>query len=157
MNKLFTRFTVLLFFSLIFITHSGFAQNKKDKNHGPKTNKQQDVSNNFVPNDRVLRNLDSSKLGIISSHMQSSYRQKCPPGLAKKNNGCLPPGQAKKYSIGQPLPSDVVYWEVPRDIQFYLPPPPPATQYIWVDQDLLLISAATRKVLDAVSLFSAVQ
>ncbi|MEO7365446.1 MAG: hypothetical protein ABIW03_03920 [Sphingomicrobium sp.] len=26
----------------------------------------------------------------------------CPPGLAKKNNGCLPPGQAKKlYSVGQ--------------------------------------------------------
>jgi hypothetical protein len=26
----------------------------------------------------------------------------CPPGLAKKNNGCLPPGQAKKlYKVGQ--------------------------------------------------------
>ena len=30
----------------------------------------------------------------------------CPPGLAKKNNGCLPPGQAKKlYNVGQRLPS----------------------------------------------------
>jgi len=28
----------------------------------------------------------------------------CPPGLAKKNNGCLPPGQAAKF-IGQPLAS----------------------------------------------------
>ena len=29
----------------------------------------------------------------------------CPPGLAKKNNGCMPPGQAKKlYNIGQRLP-----------------------------------------------------
>ena len=29
----------------------------------------------------------------------------CPPGLAKKNNGCMPPGQAKKlYSIGQRFP-----------------------------------------------------
>ena len=26
----------------------------------------------------------------------------CPPGLDKKNNGCLPPGQAKKF-VGQPL------------------------------------------------------
>ena len=26
----------------------------------------------------------------------------CPPGLAKKRNGCLPPGQAKKlYNVGQ--------------------------------------------------------
>lgn len=30
----------------------------------------------------------------------------CPPGLAKKNNGCMPPGQAKKaYGIGERLPS----------------------------------------------------
>jgi hypothetical protein len=29
-------------------------------------------------------------------------RGSCPPGLAKKNNGCLPPGQAKKlYDVGQ--------------------------------------------------------
>ena len=29
-------------------------------------------------------------------------RGRCPPGLAKKGNGCLPPGQAKKlYSVGQ--------------------------------------------------------
>lgn len=27
---------------------------------------------------------------------------RCPPGLAKKNNGCTPPGQAKKlYNVGQ--------------------------------------------------------
>ena len=25
----------------------------------------------------------------------------CPPGLAKKRNGCLPPGQAKKLNRGQ--------------------------------------------------------
>ena len=29
-------------------------------------------------------------------------RGHCPPGLAKKGNGCLPPGQAKKlYNVGQ--------------------------------------------------------
>lgn len=25
----------------------------------------------------------------------------CPPGLAKKNNGCMPPGQARKLARGQ--------------------------------------------------------
>jgi hypothetical protein len=30
----------------------------------------------------------------------------CPPGLAKKNNGCMPPGQFKKlFSAGQILPA----------------------------------------------------
>jgi hypothetical protein len=33
----------------------------------------------------------------------------CPPGLAKKNNGCLPPGQAKKLSIGQRYESSYGY------------------------------------------------
>ena len=29
----------------------------------------------------------------------------CPPGLAKKNNGCMPPGQFKKlYNVGQRYP-----------------------------------------------------
>ena len=29
-------------------------------------------------------------------------RGSCPPGLAKRDNGCLPPGQAKKlYNVGQ--------------------------------------------------------
>ncbi len=37
-------------------------------------------------------------------HGYSSY-QNCPPGLAKKHNGCLPPGQAKKrYDVGQRYP-----------------------------------------------------
>ena len=31
----------------------------------------------------------------------------CPPGLAKRGNGCMPPGQAKKlYSIGQRYPGN---------------------------------------------------
>jgi hypothetical protein len=28
----------------------------------------------------------------------------CPPGLAKKGNGCMPPGQAKKFALGERLP-----------------------------------------------------
>lgn len=33
----------------------------------------------------------------------------CPPGLAKKHNGCLPPGQAKKlYGRGDHLRGDYV-------------------------------------------------
>jgi hypothetical protein len=44
--------------------------------------------------------------GVISSRYGRLYafnrRGSCPPGLAKKHNGCLPPGQAKKlYDVGQ--------------------------------------------------------
>ena len=46
----------------------------------------------------------------------------CPPGLAKKNNGCLPPGQAKKlYNVGQRWPGNYGYaWnynQVPYDLR----------------------------------------
>ena len=46
----------------------------------------------------------------------------CPPGLAKKNNGCLPPGQAKKlYNIGQRWPGNYGYaWnynQIPYDLR----------------------------------------
>jgi hypothetical protein len=38
----------------------------------------------------------------------------CPPGLAKKNNGCLPPGQAKKFGVGDRLPSYLSRYNVPE-------------------------------------------
>jgi hypothetical protein len=46
----------------------------------------------------------------------------CPPGLAKKNNGCLPPGQAKKlYNVGQRFPlgygTPYGYNQIPYDLR----------------------------------------
>ncbi len=49
----------------------------------------------------------SSRNGVIMTDRYGRQyaldaRGSCPPGLAKKNNGCNPPGQAKKqYDIGQ--------------------------------------------------------
>ncbi len=48
--------------------------------------------------------------------------QGCPPGLAKKNNGCLPPGQAKKlYHVGQRYPlrygNQWNYNQIPYDMR----------------------------------------
>ncbi len=75
---------------------------------------------------------------------------KCPPGLAKKNNGCLPPGQAKKWAAGQPLPSDLKYSRLPPDLLKRLPPPPPEHRYVRIAGDILLIAIGTRMVIDAV-------
>lgn len=39
----------------------------------------------------------------------------CPPGLAKKGNGCLPPGQAKKrFAVGDRLPASYSYYNLPE-------------------------------------------
>jgi len=77
-------------------------------------------------------------------------REFCPPGLAKKNNGCMPPGQAKKYSIGSPLPDDVVFSELPKELLNVLGAPPKGKKYVQVDKDVLLITEGTKLVLDAI-------
>lgn len=65
----------------------------------------------------------------------------CPPGLAKKGNGCLPPGQAKKrWEVGRALPPDLVPLPLPPDLLRRLAPPRPGHQYGWVDGDVLLFS-----------------
>lgn len=62
----------------------------------------------------------------------------CPPGLAKKNNGCLPPGQAKKlWSFGQPLPAGVIYYPLPVALLGQLTPAPSGYEYVRVANDVL--------------------
>jgi len=75
---------------------------------------------------------------------------KCPPGLAKKNNGCQPPGQAKKWLRGQPLPRDVVFYPLPRDISVRIGLPPAGYKYVRVANDILLIAIGTSIVVDAI-------
>lgn len=88
--------------------------------------------------------------GIVYDYYQSQFRSgRCPPGLAKKNNGCMPPGQAKKWRVGRPLPRDVVYYPVPQDLVVRLGPPPGGYQYVRVGGDILLITVGTAMVVDA--------
>lgn len=74
----------------------------------------------------------------------------CPPGLAKKNNGCMPPGQAKKWQVGQPLPRDVVVYTVPYPVVVQLGTPPAGYKYVRVASDILLIAIGTSMVIDAI-------
>jgi Ni/Co efflux regulator RcnB len=74
----------------------------------------------------------------------------CPPGLAKKGNGCLPPGQAKKWRQGYALPAGLVYYDVPRSVVVTLGVPPSAYRYVRVASDILLIAVGTSIVVDAI-------
>ncbi|MFZ5798073.1 MAG: hypothetical protein ACOY3O_06545 [Thermodesulfobacteriota bacterium] len=87
---------------------------------------------------------------VIQAYYRDQYRAgTCPPGLAKKNNGCLPPGQAKKWVIGRPLPPDIIVYDLPPVIITQLGPPPPGHRYIRVDSDILLLAVGTSMVIDA--------
>lgn len=94
---------------------------------------------------------------VIHNYLRENYHPAhCPPGLAKKHNGCLPPGIAKKYQLGHSLPDTVEFQPLPTGILVQLHPVP-GYRYVQVDQDVLLIGEATKKVIDAVTLLSAVQ
>lgn len=74
----------------------------------------------------------------------------CPPGLAKKGNGCMPPGQAKKWAVGRPLPRDVIYHDVPQALVIQLERPSAGYRYVRVATDILLIAIGTGMVVDAI-------
>jgi Ni/Co efflux regulator RcnB len=76
--------------------------------------------------------------------------RKCPPGLAKKNNGCLPPGQVH-YQMGQPLPRTVTVYQVPQPVVVLLPVAPPGYRYVRVGNDILLVSPETQLVVDVIA------
>lgn len=66
-----------------------------------------------------------------------------PPGLAKRG-GDLPPGLAKR---GGKLPPGLAK-RLPSDLERRLPPRPAKYRRVVVDNDIVLIDAATNKVLD---------
>ena len=74
----------------------------------------------------------------------------CPPGLAKKGTGCLPPGQAKKWKKGESLPANLMYYELPRSVMLALGVPPQGYKYVRVATDILLIAIGSNMVMDAI-------
>ena len=87
----------------------------------------------------------------VQEYYQSPARGKgCPPGLAKKGNGCIPPGQAKKWARGRPLPHDLVVYDLPPDLRYRLPPPPAGHRYVQLGADVLMIAIGTSMVVDAI-------
>lgn len=91
---------------------------------------------------------------VLREYVLGHYRKNCPPGLAKKNPPCIPPGQAKKFSVGDHLPEGG-YEPLPDYVLDQLTPPQHG-MYVRMDRNVYLITEGTRKVLDAIELFSAV-
>ena len=89
---------------------------------------------------------------VVREYYVKEYQSgHCPPGLAKKHNGCMPPGQAKKWRIGRPLPREVVYYDVPPALVVQIGVPPPGYRYVRVASDILMIAVGTGLVVDAIN------
>lgn len=93
---------------------------------------------------------DADRRAIHDYYGKVAQSGKCPPGLAKKNNGCLPPGQAKKWAIGKPLPRDMIFFPIPPDLLGRISPPPTGHRYVRVGSDVLMIKTTTGLVAAAI-------
>ena len=101
---------------------------------------------------QVTVHFDARQREIVRDYFVRTHgRDNCPPGLAKKNNGCLPPGQAKKaYAIGRAVPPSVIVRELPPELSVRLGPAPRGYRYAVVDGDLVKLALGTALVVDAI-------
>ena len=116
--------------------NSGNAGNSgKAKSGGPRK---------FVDNERVS----------IQRYYRDTYSgDRCPPGLAKKGNGCMPPGQARRFNAGSRIPGDVSLLPLPSGLHVHLAPPIAGYAYGYVDGNVILYDTSDRLVIDVVVLF----
>ncbi|PPK71613.1 Ni/Co efflux regulator RcnB [Methylobacter tundripaludum] len=99
---------------------------------------------------REQRYFDDRHRAVIHDYYVEQFRTgRCPPGLAKKQNGCVPPGLARQWNIGQPLPRNVTYYDLPSAVLNQLGAPLPGHRYVRVADDVLLIRLGTGLVVDA--------
>ncbi len=75
---------------------------------------------------------------VVIAEPQHVHRA-CPPGLAKRHNGCVPPGHVRRVVVGQHVPAGTVF-VVPQPVLSTLPPPPVGYRYAVVNNQVVLVS-----------------
>lgn len=135
--------------------------NKRASQHGPQHPER--GANEHRPGHEAMRQPHYNGPVPIGGYFQERHREAaqdyyartenrgyCPPGLAKKSEDCLPPGQARQWQRGHVLPTGVVYYEVPRSAVLTLGAPPSGYRYVRVASDILLLAVGTGMVVDAI-------
>ena len=128
--------------SLVGLTTLSAQKPKKEKEKEKEKSHETQVTVVFSTTQR-----EAARSYFVTEH----GRGNCPPGLAKKHNGCLPPGQAKKrYVVGHPLPHGIVVGEVPVELSVRIGPAPSGYRYGILDGDLVKLAVGTMLVVDAI-------
>lgn len=122
-------------------------QAKKEKGHGPQGQKGKGSGDSISISFSFS---DSDRMAIRDYFGGPMPGGRCPPGLAKKNNGCMPPGQAKKWMMGHPLPRDVIFYDLPHELRIRMSAPPGGYKYVRVAGDILMIAVGTGMVAAAI-------
>ena len=157
------RIVSLAIASLLF-AGTGFAKDKGDDNDngsGKHGNKHSQKEEKKAEKKAEKREREEIKQGayfndqqrtVVREYYTTTYKdgKRCPPGLAKKNNGCLPPGQARNWVVGQPVPSNVTVYSVAQPVIRMLPPAPVGYRYARIGGDIVLVQQQNNIIVDII-------
>lgn len=140
----------LLLLNLVF-ANPAFADNDRDDHDNGHHEKDKHHKRDERAEERAsFHDEDRARVNRYYRH-RIGYRS-CPPGLAKKYNGCLPPGQHRNFARGEYIPANYVIQPVPNALLLQMYPAPANTTYGMSDNNLYLISQLTRQVLDSMAI-----
>lgn len=157
------RIVSLAIASLLF-AGTGFAKDKgddRDDSGGKHGNKHSEKYEKKAEKKAEKREREDIKQGayfndqqrtFVREYYTTTYRdgRRCPPGLAKKNNGCLPPGQVRNWVVGQPVPRNVVVYSVAQPVIRMLPPAPYGYRYARIGGDIVLVQQQNNIIVDII-------
>jgi Ni/Co efflux regulator RcnB len=140
---------------------SGKHAQKHEQKHEQKAEKRADKQQEKAEKRAAKRQREEIRHGSYfndehRSHARRYYAERygsgraCPPGLAKSNNGCVPPGQARKWDVGQPIPRGVTVYTVPQPVLVRLPPPPYGYRYARIGGDIVLVQQQNHIIVDII-------
>ena len=96
---------------------------------------------------------DDRQRDSVRQYYTHTYSQgrRCPPGLVKKHNGCMPAGQATSWQVGQPVPRGVTAYAVPQPVTRLLPPAPYGYRYARIGGDIVLVQQQNNLIVDIIN------
>jgi hypothetical protein len=102
--------------------------------------------------ERSVRHFSAQHSEIVRHYFSSAYPEErpCPRGLHKQHHGCRPPGEAKKWSKGYPLPVDLPQEPLPAELLQQLGGTGSGYRVLRVGGDIVKIVSGTRVVVDAI-------
>lgn len=154
---------VALAIASVLMVSPAFAKDKGDDhgNGGKHGNKHSQKHEEKAEKKAEKREREEIKQGAYFNDQQRAYARqyyattykdgkRCPPGLAKKNNGCMPPGQAQNLVIGQPIPSNIRVYQVAQPVIRQLPPAPAGYRYQLIGGDIVLVQQQNNIIVDII-------
>jgi hypothetical protein len=130
---------VILFLGVFLCSNYVHAENSRTYNGENYVSSRQQIK--FTVEDKEA--VKDYYIRLCEGHPKRNYKRKA-------NAQCSAPLNTKKYKIGRTLPSDITLYSLPRSLEESLSPAPRGYEHVLLEKDVLLISSASGKVMDAV-------